>query len=54
MLDSSDAMHIVKMDLANLIMKSPPENREVWKTIDSKGKGLETHYVIRLNPTDWL
>ncbi len=29
MLDSSDAMHIVKMDLANLIMKSPSENREV-------------------------
>lgn len=29
MLDSSDAMHIVKMDLANLIMKAPPEKREV-------------------------
>lgn len=29
MLDSIDAMHIVKMDLANLIMKAPPEKREV-------------------------
>lgn len=29
MLDSDDAMHIVKMDLANLIMQAPPEKRDV-------------------------
>ncbi len=25
-----------------------------YSRLDSKGKGLETHYVIRLNPTDGL